>query len=104
MSAMFAFSVGDVSMRSATFEKVMTSLLGRSSDPVDRQVCEDALELNCFWVDQVEDSRKCAVLVSLRSLLGEQLRFGVYGDNEVAVLEVTRLLDELERRYSNCFR
>jgi hypothetical protein len=36
MSALFAFEVGDVSMKSLTFEDVITALLERSTDPVDQ--------------------------------------------------------------------
>lgn len=103
MSAMFAFAVGDVSMRSVTFEGVISDLLSQASNAVDRQVFEDALELNCLWVDKIAESRKCALLVGLRSVLEGKLRSDAYADNDVAVQEVGRVLSEILGRYPECF-
>lgn len=47
MSALVAFEVGEVFLKSPTFEGIMTELLERSQDPVDREVCADALVGNC---------------------------------------------------------
>jgi hypothetical protein len=102
MSALFAFEVGDVSMKSLTFEDVITALLERSTDPVDQEVCHDALKLNCLWVDEIESSRKCAVIGNLHAVLAEKLTLGVYRDNWVAVFEIERLSDELRKRYPEC--
>ncbi|SDI95805.1 hypothetical protein [Nonomuraea jiangxiensis] len=104
MSAMFAFEVGDISMRSMTFEYVINDLLERSSDPIDQQVCQVALDLNCLWVDQINAGRKCALLGNLHDVLVEQLRSGVHSDNWVALFEIRRALDELAKRYPDCFK
>lgn len=103
MSAMFAFEVGDVSMRSVTFENVITELIGRSSDPLDREVYQNALDLNCLWVDQIPAPRKCPVLVDLYDVLEGSLHSGAYADNEVAIFEITNVMKELVRRYPQCW-
>ncbi|XVQ83442.1 hypothetical protein ACQP2K_32100 [Microbispora siamensis] len=104
MSALFAFEVGDISMRSATFERVITVLLTRSTDPVDRRVCQDALDLNCLWVDQIDAARKCAFLVNLHDVLAQHMQTVVHLDNEVAADEIKAAMNELTRRYPECFR
>lgn len=90
-------------MGSLTFEGVIKSLMERSSDPVDREVCKDALELNCLWVDQIAEARRCVVLRGLLDVFDDQLKSGIHADDEVAVLQIRRASDELLRRYPDCF-
>ncbi|WP_182901367.1 hypothetical protein [Microbispora sp. H10830] len=104
MSALFAFEVGDVSMRSATFERIITDLLARSADPADRRACQDALDLNCLWVDQIDAPRKCAFLTNLHDVLAQHMKTAVHLDNEVAVDEIKTVMNELKGRYPECFR
>lgn len=99
MTALIAFEVGDVRMKSPTFEKVMRALLERSTDPVDQEVCTDALVGNSLWADQIPEQRKGVVLAGLWSVLDEQLRSGVYDDNMTAVFQIRQLRAELVRRY-----
>ena len=103
MSAMFAFDAGDISMRSVTFEDVMTGLLGRSIDPVDREICQDAIDLNCLWVDQIPAAQKCPLLVGLFNVLKEFLKGGAYADNQVASFEINNVMKKLIARYPECF-
>ncbi|MEU7938050.1 hypothetical protein [Microbispora bryophytorum] len=104
MSALFAFEVGDISMRSATFERVMTDLLARSTDATDRQTCQDALDLNCLWVDQIDAVRRCAFLANLRDVLARHMRTVAHLDDKVAVHEIETAMNELRQRYPECFR
>jgi len=102
MSAMFAFEIGDISMRSATFENVMTELLARSTDSVDRQVWQDALDLNCLWVDQIPENLRCPLLVSLYDVLLRMLRGEAYRRNDTALFEIGEVMKELVVRYPGC--
>ncbi|MFS8104851.1 hypothetical protein LFM09_47895 [Lentzea alba] len=99
MSAMFAFEVGEISMRSVTFGIVIGKLRERSSDPADIEVCADALALNCLWVDQIPAARKREVVRGLRKVFRECLNSPDFADNEVAQLELSRAVDEFVARY-----
>ncbi|WP_173137350.1 hypothetical protein [Kibdelosporangium persicum] len=100
---MFAFEVGELFMKSPTFGSVIHDLLERSSDPADRQVCQDALDLNCLWVDKIEAARKCAMIVNLSDVLKAHLCSGIHSGNEVAMVEIEAAVNELARRYPECF-
>lgn len=103
MSAMFAFEVGDVSMRSLTFERVIREVLARSDNPTDQQVCKDALDLNCLWIDQIPAARLCPMVANLHNVLQKSLRDGSYVNNQVAVFEINNVMAELASRYPHCF-
>lgn len=97
MFALIMFGAADVSMKSPTFEGVMTALLERSSDPLDREVCVDALTMNSLWVPQTPESRKDVVLAGLWSVLEEQLESGVHNGNLTAIFQIRQLRAELLR-------
>jgi len=99
MSAMFAFEVGEAFMKSPTFEVVMTDMLERVTDPVERLVIEDSLDVNCLWVDKIPGERKRGMIALLHSVLTENLRSGRHADNPVAQYEINAVIDELSRRY-----
>jgi DnaJ-domain-containing protein 1 len=96
---MFAFEVGETTMRSATFERVMADTMDVLADPADRQVVSDALTVNCLWVDDVEPTRRIRVVAALYRVLGRHLESGEHRDNEVALLELATTREELARRY-----
>jgi hypothetical protein len=100
MSALFAFEVGDVSMRSVTFGNVINALMARSPESSDRQACKDALELNCLWVYQIQATRKCTFISNLYAVLIEQLDVEVSLNNDVAIYEIRQVIKELSGRYS----
>jgi hypothetical protein len=99
MSAMFAFEVGDVSMKSLTFESVMKDVSEALSDPEDKEVLSDALVLNCLWVDEISPGRKRYILTVLCRVLDMHLESGEHADNEVALLQIDEVRKELRRRY-----
>jgi hypothetical protein len=99
MSAMFAFEMGEVSMRSATFELVMKDVAEALVDPADKTIVSDAMDLNCLWVDQIDPARKRQVLSMLYRILGLHLSSCRHVDNEVALLEIETLRKQLADRF-----
>ncbi|MCX2950162.1 MafI family immunity protein [Lentzea sp. NEAU-D7] len=96
---MIAFEVGQVWMKSPTFERIITGLLERSTDPVDRDVCTDSLVMNTLWVEKIPERRKGAVLGGLWSVLSEELLSDAHDDNMTAIYQIRQLRAEMVRRY-----
>jgi hypothetical protein len=87
MSALVAFDEGEVSLKSPTSATVVTALLERSADAVDRETRTDALVGNSLWPDRIPRHREDAVLA-------DQLDTGAHDDNPTAIFQIRQLLDE----------
>ena len=96
---MFAFEVGETMMRSATFEVILGDLKRALTNPEELQVVDDALIVNCLWVDKIPPARKPSVLSALYRVLDDHMSSGAHVNDETALIEIRALRHELQRRY-----